>query len=479
VVETNDIGELKALIHSLLAEVKRLTTRVNELETENARLRTENTELRARLAQNSANSHKPPASDGYHKKTLIKPALPKNPGKKPGGQAGHPGKTLQMIEMPDAIQRHQATHCQQCGLRLTGQGQVVARRQVFDLPKPRLHVEEHQLIAHQCTCGCIQTGQFPHAVMAPVQYGPHIHAHSVLLNVDYRVSFLKVSQWWAELTGYAYNPATLITTQTVVSERLEPVEEQIKAQLIAAPVCHFDETGVRVAGKLHWLHVACNGQYTHLFVHPKRGKEALGSQQSVFEDCQNWIVHDCWSSYFLAGKGRHSLCGAHLLRELAAQIERGSRWAKAMHAYLLRAYQATRCGPLAVVEQSRWLVEYEELCRQADEEELPALVFFKKDGSTGRSKRSKGRNLLERLIGHQAAVLAFAFEGGVPFTNNQAERDLRPAKVKQKVSNCFRSLAGAACYARISGFISTMRKNKLNVVEQLTNVLSGSFAWAT
>lgn len=471
-VKTNDIEQLKALIYSLRAEVERLMARVKELEVENA-------ELRARLAQNSANSHKPPATDGYHKKPLIKPALPKTPGKKPGGQAGHPGKTLQMVETPDAIQRHQATHCQQCGLRLTGEGQVVARRQVFDLPKPRLYVEEHQLISHQCTCGCEQTGQFPAHVAAPVQYGPRIHAHSILLNVDYRVSFLKVSQWWTELTGYAYNPATLTTTQTVVSERLEPVEDQIKAQLMAAPVCHFDETGVRVAGKLHWLHVACTGQYTHLFVHPKRGKDAFASPQSVFENCHNWIVHDCWSSYFSAGKGRHSLCGAHLLRELTAQIAGGSQWARAMHGYLLRAYQATRCGPLALAEQARWRSEYEELCRQADAEELPALVFFKKDGSTGRSKRSKGRNLLERLIGHQAAVLAFAFEEGVPFTNNQAERDLRPAKVKQKVSNCFRTLAGAACYARISGFISTMRKNKLNVVEQLTNVLSGSFAWAT
>lgn len=380
-----------------------------------------------------------------------------------------------MVETPDTIQRHQATHCQQCGLMLTGEGHFVARRQVFDLPKPRLYVEEHQLMAHQCACGCIQTGQFPNAVVAPVQYGPRIHAHSLLLNVDYRVSFLKVSQWWAELTGYAYNPATLTTTQPVVSERLEPVEEQIKAHLIAAPVCHFDETGVRVEGKLHWLHVACNAQYTHLFVHPKRGKEALCSEQSVFEDCHNWIVHDCWSSYFLAGQGRHSLCGAHLLRELTAQIERGSQWANAMHAYLLRAYQATRCGPLALAEQGRWLAEYELLCEQADGEELPALVFFKKDGSTGRSKRTKGRNLLERLTQHQAAVLAFAFEPGVPFTNNQAERDLRPAKIKQKVSNCFRTVAGAAYYARISGFISTMRKNKLNVVEQLTNVLSGSF----
>lgn len=195
-VETNDIGELKALIHSLLAEVERLKARGHELEVENA-------ELRTRLAQNSANSHKPPASDGYQKKPLIKPALPKQPSKKLGGQAGHPGQTLQMVETPDTIQRHQATHCRQCGLLLTGEGQIVARRQVFDLPKPRLWVEEHQLMADQCACGCTQIGQFPTQVAAPVQYGPRIRAHSVLLNVDYRVPFLKVSQWWAELTGFS------------------------------------------------------------------------------------------------------------------------------------------------------------------------------------------------------------------------------------------------------------------------------------
>ena len=355
----------------------------------------------------------------------------------------------------------------------------MARRQVFDLPKPRLYVEEHQLISHQCACGCSQTGQFPDHVAAPVQYGSRIHAHSILLNVDYRIPFAKVSKLWAELTGYTYNVATLNTAQTATFERLAPVEEQIKAQLTQAQVCHFDETGVRVGGQLHWLHVACNAQYTHLFVHPKRGQIALCSDQSVFGDCHNWTVHDCWTSYFAAGKGRHSLCGAHLLRELAALTEQGRLWATALHAYLLRAYQATRCGPIELGQQTGWRAEYEALCVQADEQEFPALVFFRADGSTGRSKRTKGRNLLQRLITHQAAILAFAFEPGVPFTNNQAERDLRPAKVKQKVSNCFRTEAGAACYARISGFISTMRKNKLNVVEQLTNVLSGSFTWAT
>lgn len=467
-----DTGELKALISSLLAEVQCLKDRVQELELENA-------ELKARLAQNSANSHKPPSTDGLAKKPLIKPALSKEVGKKVGGQPGHPGKTLQFVEQPDLIHTHQLTQCHQCGLLLQGLGQVVARRQVFDLPQPRLWVEEHRVVAHQCTCGCVQKGQFPVGVDAPVQYGSRIQAQSVLLNVDYRLPFAKVQQFWADLTGYAYNPSTLVSVQTTLDEQLIPIQEQIKEQLKAAAVCHFDETGVRVAGKLQWLHVASNQHYTHLFVHPKRGQEALLAPQSIFSDCHNWTVHDCWASYFSVGKGRHALCGAHLLRELAALIEQGSKWANAMHSYLLEAYKASRHGPLLTPEAVPWRDYYEQLCGQADQEELPPLVFFKANGHTGRSKRNKGRNLLDRLILHQEAVLAFAFEPGVPFTNNQAERDLRPVKVKQRVSGCFRTESGAGVYARISGFVSTMRKNGRNAVDELASVLGGSFQWAT
>lgn len=464
-VETDDVAQLKALI---LAQQEEITA-----------LKAVIADLTARLSQNSANSHKPPSSDGLTKKPLIKPALPKQTGKKPGGQPGHPGKTLHFVDKPDLIHTHQPTQCHQCGLALQGPGQVVARRQVFDLPQPRLFVEEHQVVTHQCTCGCVQTGHFPLGVDAPVQYGPRIQAQSVLLNVDYRIPFAKVQQFWADLTGYAYNPATLVNVQTTLDEQLMPIEEQIKERLKEAAVCHFDETGVRVDGKLHWLHVASNEDYTYLFTHPKRGQDALLSAQSVFGDCLQWTVHDCWASYFAVGKGRHALCGAHLLRELAALLEAGSVWAKAMHRYLLEAYKASRQGPIVAPERVHWQYCYEQLCGQADEEEVPPLVFFKADGRTGRAKRSKGRNLLERLVRHQQAVLAFAFEPGVPFTNNQAERDLRPVKVKQRVSGCFRTESGAAVYGRIAGFISTMRKNKRNVVDMLTCVLSGSFTWAT
>ena len=192
-----------------------------------------------------------------------------------------------------------------------------------------------------------------------MQYGPSIQAQSVLLKVDYRVPFAKVRQFRADLTvvrhsGYGYNPATLVSVQTTLNEQLVPVEEQIKEQLKAAAVCHFDETGVRVGGTLQWLYVAGNADYTHLFVHPKRGQDALLCSQSIFPDCLNWTAHDCRASCFTAGQGRHALCGAHLLGELAALIEQGSVWAKAMHSYLLEACKASRHGPLLAPERVHW-----------------------------------------------------------------------------------------------------------------------------
>ncbi|TAE21744.1 MAG: IS66 family transposase [Cytophagales bacterium] len=257
-------------------------------------------------------------------------------------------------------------------------------------------------------------------------------------------------------------------------ERLAPIEGQIKTALTAAPVTHHDETGILVKGKLHWLHVTCTAFWTYLFVHPNRGRKALESPQSIFSNCTGWTVHDCWASYFSVGKGRHSLCGAHLLRELQALIEADSDWAKLMQTFLLELYRLTRPGPLPVTHHAFWRAEYEAICGLADKVEVLPLP-----ASRGRPRQSKGRNLLDRLVIHQDAVLAFAFEPGVAFTNNQAERDLRAVKVKQRVSNCFRTESGAAHYARLAGFISTMRKNKQDVLAQLTNVLSGSFQWAT
>lgn len=462
----------------LIARIGQLEQLVLQLQADNQQLRLENAELKARLAQNSTNSHQPPASDGPTKKT-IKPALTKALGKKQGGQPGHPGRTLQMIVSPDAVIEHRPTHCPRCQALLSGPAQVVARRQVFDLPPPRLVVEEHRLLRIRCRCGCRAEGQWPQTVNAPVQYGPRLSAMSVLWNIDYRLPFAKVQHMWTDLTGYAYNPATLQAAQARLDGAIGPLEAHVRQQLIEAPVSHFDETGLRVKGQCYWLHVACNETYTLLSVSAQRGQATL--VDSVFKARRGWCVHDCYPSYLAHGQGQMALCGAHLVRELQALSEQGRGWAKAMQALLLDLYEASRAGPLPSAEGWYWRQRYSELCAQGDCEELPPLVFQDVQGkvSNKRPKRSKGRNLLDRLVAHQGAVLAFAFEAQVPFTNNEAERALRPAKIKQKVSGGFRTEAGAKTYARIAGFIATLRKQGRNLLQELTSTYAGNFQWAT
>lgn len=459
------MAQQQALIQAQQAEIEALKLQIAQLQ--------------AQLAQNSANSHKPPSSDGPAKKPPLKPALTKQPGKKQGGQPGHPGRTLQLVQEPDTIIEHGPTHCPQCEATLTGPAQVVAHRQVFDLPPPRLLVEEHRLLAQTCACGCRVLGQWPATLTAPVQYGPRLSALSVVWNVDYRLPFAKVKQVWADLTGYRYNPGTLSAAQQRLAQGIEPLESHVRQQLIKAPVAHFDETSLLVSGQQQWLHVACNETYTLLTVSPRRGQATL--VDSVFKACHNWTVHDCFSSYLAHGQGKMALCGAHLVRELQALIEQGRTWAKGMQRLLLDLYEASRAGPLSQAQGWYWRDRYAYWCAQGDEQELPPLVFYNGDGQVlnKRPKGTKGRNLLQRLVDHQGAVLAFAFEADVPFTNNEAERALRPAKIKQKVSGGFRTQAGAVNYARIAGFIATLRKQGRPLLEAISEVFMGSFQWAT
>jgi transposase len=312
-----------------------------------------------------------------------------------------------------------------------------------------------------------------------VQYGPRLKATSLVLNTDYRIPLQKLSDLWQQWVGQRVNTATLLRAQAQIHGQLEPIEAHIKAQIVAARVSHHDETGLRVAGKLHWGWVASTALLTYLFIHPSRGKAALQSAQGLFEQCVNWIVHDCWSAYFALGQGRHALCGAHLVRELQALHERGRTWAGAMQTHLLALYKQSREGPLQGSARQEALAQYSRLLELGHQQEYH-IVFLNEQGlATRQTYRSVGYALLQRLEARQAQVLAFALEQGVPFSNNQAERDLRHFKVKQRVSQCFRTEGGAANYARLTGFLSTMRKQGHNVFEQLTAVMDGTFAWET
>lgn len=433
-------------------------------------------ELERRLEQNSRNSHKPPSSDGLQKK----PAFPRSKGGKRGGQTGHKGHTLKMVDRPDRIEECSVKVCS-CGADLSSSDwQIKERRQVFDLPAPKLEVTEYKLL--QCLCPCCGKevrGTFPDTVAAPVQYGNGVKALVALLGSGYHLSYQNIQQLFSDLFGHGLNENTMLHANEQCHTRLESSHQVIRKAIEESAVNHVDETGHRVEGKLQWLHVASNADYTYLFSHAKRGKEALQSEGSPLPAMRGHAVHDCWGSYFTFQDCQHALCGAHLLRELTALTEAGSRWAGKMHALMLRMYKASDYGKGTLKDPLPVLLEYDKICQQGQQQEPPAQT----NGSglarpglarPGRPKKTKGRNLLERFIQHKEAITAFALQEEVPFTNNQAERDLRPAKIKQKVSGCFRTATGAKRYARIQSFISTARKQGEQVFQQLNEAFSGN-----
>lgn len=429
-------------------------------------------ELESRLNKDSSNSNKPPSSDGLAK-PKIEPAFPRKKGKKAGGQPGHKGKTLELSTTPDHINPILPSHCD-CGTALDkSKAAVLQVRQVFDMPIPKLAVTEHQQLGCNCAnCGTYNKGEFPAGVTARVQYGVGVRALVVLLNIAFNLPLKKIQSLFSDLYGYAINTSTILKATQNCYEQLQASEQVIKENLLNRIVAHFDETGLRVAGQLHWLHTCCDSLFTYLFVHLKRGKKALLDTPSVLPDFKNWAIHDCWSSYFSFTHCKHGICGAHLLRELTALIQKDTQWAVWFKRYLLTIYYQSDQGKgqLSPIQQQKALLLFDKIWNYADQAEPPPV---KTPGKKGRPKATKGRNLLNRLKQHQSEVLAFAFNKEVPFTNNQAERDLRPAKTKQKVAGSFRKLEGAKKYARIYGFISTTRKHQFNIFNELKKAFIG------
>jgi len=417
-------------IRILIEKVEELTKRVEELEKENKILRQENvilkaenaelkaevSDLRVRLESNSCNSNKPPSSDGYKKQT-VKPALPKDKGSSQGGQKGHKGHTLQQVESPDKIVICKPGICT-CGHEFKKEQLILAeKRQVFDTPQPKLEITEYQIFKACCpVCGQEQKGVAPEGVNAPAQYGNKVKAFAVLLNVHYKLPFKKIQLLFSDLFGYPINESTISTAGEICYEKLEESERIIKSKIVAENVVHADETGLRTAGKLHWLHTATTRLFTYLFVHEKRGSGAIQSNKSILQNYIGWLVHDCWGSYFNLGKIKHAICGAHILREFEGLKEiRESKWAKVLRLFLLSVYKL----PFEERVRRREHIEsrYDRICEIGEKAESPPV---KTTGRKGRYKRTKGRNLVERLIREKDSVLTFAFNKEVPFTNNLA-----------------------------------------------------------
>ena len=432
-------------------------------------------DLHARLSKDSHNSHLPPSSDRFKRQPK---SLRKKSGKKAGGQAGHAGEHLQLVETPDQVISHVVETCPACqhDLRAVPVLQM-ERRQVVEVPPKRVMVIEHQAERKCCpACQEVILAPFPAEITAPVQYGPALGALAIYLVQQQLVPYERVSELFFDLFGHRISQATIVSLVQQCAKQLSEVEQQIKTALSQADVLHQDETGLSVAGKRHWVHVSATATLTYYAAHPKRGKEALDAL-GILPTFQGVSVHDGWRSYW-AYACQHATCNVHLVRDLTYLSEELHQdWAQQMKDLLL--------GMKAAVEQARpegrsalhplevadWHKQYQAILLEAaaaQPPEVPPPVKGK-----GRCKQSAAQNLLDRLNKQQEAVLLFVQNLAVPFDNNLAERDLRMVKVQQKISGCFRTLAGAAAFCRIRGYLSTLRKQGRALLYALEQVLLG------
>lgn len=459
-----ELGEARCEIAELRAEN-------SGLRLENVALKQEVADLRRQLGTNSSNSSKPPSSDGLKKPPRVAGSLRGRSGKKSGGQVGHKGDTLRQTDTPDIIKRYEASVCAHCQTGLTeAMNTGLEKRQVFDLPEPRLEVTEHQAPIYTCAC-CqgVTKAAFPQDVSAHVQYGARIRATAVYLNAQQLIPEDRVGEIMNDMLGAGLLcPASIAAWSTKKAAELAPFETHIAALVATAPVRNLDETGFRIGGKGQWLHTASTLGVTHYRVTEKRGALLTTLDGGV-------IVHDHFRPYYTLPDVDHALCNAHHLRELKALIDiEKEPWAKKMFRLLLDANKAVNRAAaqgaqvLAARIWRRIDSLYDAIVSRgiAFHEQQPPLE--RRPGARGRLARRPGHNLVVRLRDFKDDVLRFAADFAVPFTNNLAEQDIRMMKVKMKISGGFRTMAGAQTFATLRSACSTARKQGWNLLTALS-----------
>jgi transposase len=480
--QTRIIEQQNQTIEQQNQTIEQQAIRIQELEIEVK-------ELKRQLNSKSHNSNKPPSSDGFRK-----PKSERKSGGKIGAPKGHKGDNLHFTSTPDHVKNYRVENrCTGCNRSLEDVQAETKSRQVYDLPKIELAVTEHVAEHKTCpSCGTRNRAEFPAGVHARTQYGPQIKAFAAYMNVQHFIPLERLQQMTEDLFGHEISETTVLNHLETLYHQLEKVEEEIQGDLLGSGCIHADESGVRVAGKLHWVHSVSTAESTLYSVQEKRGSEGI-NKMGLLPEYQKIVSHDCFSPYFNPEYDfGHALCGAHLIRECQSIVDHDKEaWAKEMKTLLQEickeGKEAREEGRLVSLEKMKELEQkYDDTIQDGRKETAPLVkeweqVHVNKKGTQKRGKKAqpKSVNLLDRFTKYKEAILISLHDSRVPFDNNQAERDIRMIKVKQKVSGSFRTLNGANIFARIRGVISTAQKRGMNILSTLGDIARNDFSFRT
>ena len=421
-----------------------------------------------RLKLNSSNSSLPPAADPNRKKKSRSKS-----DKKPGGQPGRTGTTLEPVPNPDKIiplkiEKDQLPE---------GQYKEVGyeARQVVEIEISRV-VTEYRAQVLEDASGNRHTASFPSTITRPIQYGQSVKSHAVYLSQFQLLPYDRLRDYFSSELKIPVSAGSLFNFNQEAYEKLEGFEELVKAKLCESPLIHTDETGINVNGKRKWLHTASNLLWTHLFPHDKRGCDAM-NETGILPKFRGVMVHDNWAPYYTYEECDHALCNAHHLRELEGVILRENfKWAKRMQDLLKKMNEAvneTEDSKLSKESAAAFRKQYKKILEDGDVETPPPqpLPGTKK---RGRLKKTKSRNLLERMRHREKDILRFLDVSTVPFTNNLGENDIRMTKVQQKISGCFKAMGGARIFCRTRSYLLSARKHGILPTDALTTLFKGA-----
>jgi len=421
--------------------------------------------LANRLNLNSTNSSKPPSSDPNRKKKTKSKT-----GKKPGGQKGHVGTTLKKVDDPDKVELIKVDRSKLPPGRYRQVG--FDSRQVFDIDISRV-VTEYRAQILQDDKGNRFAATFPKGVTKAVQYGTGLKAHSVYMSQFQLVPYNRIQDYFADQLHIPISEGSIFNFNKEAFRSLVDFENRVKNELTASDLAHADETGINIGGKRHWLHCVSNDSWTLYYPHEKRGMDAI-NDMGVLPGFKGVLCHDHWKPYYKIDC-THALCNAHHLRELTRAWEQDDQqWAQKLKNLLetINRKVTDAGGALDAQESQKYRLKYRVILKQG-EIECPEPIRPKKKGKRGRIKKSKSRNLLERLRDYEQDALRFMDNGRVPFSNNLGESDIRMTKVQQKISGCFRSMDGAQIFCRVRSYLSTCRKQGVKSSHALDLLFNG------